>query len=123
MAGKADAQGRYRIGSRPGVRFRITAYPPDGVPYLIREVRDIKREDGALVKQVDVSLPRGVLVRGRVVESGTRAPIADAAVQYVPARTNNPNATRDIVTRWQGIQLSGADGASRSLYCRDQGRY
>ena len=58
-----------------------------------------------------MSLPRGVLIRGRVVESGTKAPIAGAAVQYVPERGNNPNATNDIVTGWQGIQLSGKDGA------------
>ncbi|HEY3964109.1 MAG TPA: carboxypeptidase regulatory-like domain-containing protein [Planctomycetaceae bacterium] len=111
LAGKADARGRYRINPLPGVRFGITAYPPDGVPYLIREIRDIRHRDGALVKQVDVSLPRGVLVRGRVVESGTTNPIAGVAVQYVPETRNNPNVADDIVTGWQGIQLSGMDGA------------
>jgi protocatechuate 3,4-dioxygenase beta subunit/beta-lactamase regulating signal transducer with metallopeptidase domain len=111
LAGKADARGRYRINPLPGVRFGITAYPPDGVPYLIREIRDIRHRDGALVKQVDVSLPRGVLVRGRVVESGTKNPIAGVAVQYVPETRNNPNVSDDIVTGWQGIQLSGMDGA------------
>ncbi len=99
LPGKADAQGRYRINPHPGVRFWITAYPPDGVPYLvgIRKIRDINRNDGALVKQVDVSLPRGVLVRGRVVEAVTKSPIGGAMILYVPERRNNRNVTDDII--------------------------
>ncbi len=111
LAGKADARGRYRISPLPGVRFGITAYPPDGVPYLIRQIRDVTHRDGALVKRVDVSLPRGVIVRGRVIESGTKTPIAGAAGQYVPESRNNLSAADDIITGWQGIQLSGTDGA------------
>jgi hypothetical protein len=111
LAGKADAQGRYRINPHPGVRFGITAYPPDGVPYLTRKIREITHKDGALLKQVDVTLPRGVLVRGRVVESGTKTPIAGAMIQYVPETRNNRNVDDDIITGWQGIQLSETDGA------------
>jgi len=111
VAGKADVQGRYRINPLPGVLFGVTAYPPDGVPYLARQIRDISRKDAALVKQVDVSLPRGALVRGRVVESGTKKPVAGAAIQYIPERFNNPNAKADIITGWLAIQLSGEDGS------------
>lgn len=111
LAGKADAEGRYRINPHPGVRFGITAYPPDGVPYLIRQTRDIARKDGALVKHVDLSLPRGVLVRGHVIESGTKAAVAGAAIQYIPESFNNPNAKDDIITGWEGIQISEESGA------------
>jgi protocatechuate 3,4-dioxygenase beta subunit len=111
VPGKADAEGRYRINPNPGVRFGITAYPPDGVPYLIRATRDIKHKEDSFVKRVDITLPRGVLVRGQVVESTTKAPVAGAAIQYVPERTTSDNAPNDVVTGWQGIQLSGVDGA------------
>ena len=111
VAGKADVHGRYRINPYPGVRFGITAYPADGMPYLVRQITDITRKDGALVKQVDVSLPRGVLVRGHVVESGTKRAVAAAAVQYIPESFNNPNAKDDIITGWQGIQPSEESGA------------
>ena len=37
VPGRADEQGRYRISPHPGVRFGVTAYPPDGVPYLARD--------------------------------------------------------------------------------------
>jgi hypothetical protein len=111
VAGKADAQGRYRISPNPGVRFGITAYPPDGVPYLIRETPDIKHNEGSFVKQVDITLPRGVLLRGHVVESATKAPITGAAIQYVPERTTRAKAPSDVITGWQGIQISGENGA------------
>jgi hypothetical protein len=110
VAGKADAQGHYRINSNSGVRFGITAYPHDGVPYLIREIRDIKHKEGSVLKQVDIALPRGVLVRGRVVESATKAPVAGAAIQYRPERAARAKAPEDVVTGWQGIQLSRENG-------------
>lgn len=110
VAGKSDAQGRYRINPNPGVRFGVTAYPPDGAPYLVRRVTSIHWEDGATLKQVDVNLPRGVLVRGKVVETDNGEAVAGATIQYVPETTNNPNTADDILTGWQGIQLSDGDG-------------
>jgi beta-lactamase regulating signal transducer with metallopeptidase domain/protocatechuate 3,4-dioxygenase beta subunit len=113
VAGKADASGHYQISPYPGVRFRIIAYPPAGVPYLARETpfgKEIRWQATDRIKQVDVSLPRGVLVRGRVVEAGTGAPVAGASVQYIPESVNNDFDSDEILTGWQGIQLSEADG-------------
>jgi protocatechuate 3,4-dioxygenase beta subunit len=110
VPGKADAEGRYRIHPYPGIRFGITAYPPDGAPYLTREMPPVDWEDAATVKKVDVTLPRGVLVRGKVVEAGTDRPVAKATIQYVPEETNNPNDADDILTGWQGIQISNEGG-------------
>ena len=110
VPGKADAQGRYRISPNPGIRFGVTAYPPDGTPYLTRELPAVDWDDAAKVKQVDVTLPRGVLVRGKVLESTSGAPVAGATVQYVPEDANNPNDADDILTGWQGIQLSNERG-------------
>ena len=110
VPGKADAQGRYRISPTPGIRFGVTAYPPDGAPYLTRRLPEIDWDDAAKIKQLDVTLPRGVLVRGKVVESENGVPIAGATVQYVPEETNNPNYADDILTGWQGIQISNDRG-------------
>ena len=110
VAGKADSQGRYRVNPNPGVRFGVTAYPPDGAPYLVRRVTPIHWEDGATLKQVDVNLPRGVLVRGKVVETDNHEAVAGATIQYVPEANNNSNTADDILTGWQGIQLSDGDG-------------
>ncbi len=113
VAGQADDKGRYRINPRPGIRFGLTAYPPDGVPYLAYQTpfsESIRWKSGERVKQVDLTLPRGVLVRGRVVEAGTGKPVAGATVQYVPESFNNPHHSDTILTGWQGIQLSDQEG-------------
>lgn len=113
VAGQADDKGRYRINPKPGIRFGLTAYPPDGVPYLARETphsNALRWETGDRIKQVDLTLPRGVLVQGKIVVAGTEVPVAGAAVQYIPESSNNPNASDDILTGWQGIQLSDLEG-------------
>jgi hypothetical protein len=110
LGGKADADGKYRICPEAGVRFGLQAYPPSGEPYLIRTIRDLRFEDGETTKRVGLTLPRGVLVQGTIVESGTNAPIVGAAVQYEPERKNNPHVRSEIVTGWQGIQLSDKQG-------------
>jgi beta-lactamase regulating signal transducer with metallopeptidase domain len=113
IAGSADENGHYRINPRPGIRFGLTAYPPEGVAYLGRQtppgdsLRWAARER---IKHVDLTLPRGVLVRGRIVEAGSETPVAQAAIQYAPESSNNPNASHDILTRWAGIQLSDQEG-------------
>ncbi len=113
VAGQADEQGRYRINPKPGVRFGLTAYPPAGTTYLARQTplsKAIRWEAGDRVKQVDITLPRGVLVRGTIRDAGTGEPVAGAAVQYRPQSANNPNVSDEILTGWQDIQLSNEEG-------------
>lgn len=112
VAGKADDKGHYRILPKPGIRFGVTAYPPDGTPYLARQTAQegIRWEAGDKVKQVDVTLPRGVLLKGKIVEAGTATPVANVTVQYVPQRHNNRNVADDILTGGQAAQLSDQNG-------------
>jgi hypothetical protein len=125
LAGQTDAAGRYRINPHPGVRFGIHAYPPDHTPYFAFQT---DRSKGLVwnasdrVAQVNIKLPRGILVRGTVVEAGTDTPVAGAAVQYVPERDNNPHATDDVVTGWQAIQLTDEQGKFETTIFPGPGR-
>jgi hypothetical protein len=110
VAGQADDQGRYHIRPYPGIRFGITAYAPDGMPYLSRTLPKIEWEEATMRKTADVKLPRGVLVRGNVMELQSAAPVVGATIQYVPEKANNPQYAEDILTGWQGIQLSKEKG-------------
>ncbi len=112
VAGTADAEGRYRISPNPGVRFGVTAYAPDGTPYLARKTPfddAIRWRAGDRVRQVDMTLPRGVLVRGKIVEAETGEPIAGASIQYLRG-SDNPDTSDDILTGWQAIQVSNEQG-------------
>ena len=107
--GKTDDQGKYRINPEAGIRFGVTAYPARGEPYLAKTIPDITWGAGLKSKTVDIALPRGVLIRGRVLDKESNAPIAGVNVQYAP-KGNNPNNSDDIITGWQCIVRTGEDG-------------
>ena len=92
----------------PAQMFFITAYPPDGEPYLVFE-KEIELKDGKLPSKIEVALPRGVLVRGKVVETPSGKPVAGAGIQY--EECNNPNAKEGILTGWNATVISNAEGA------------
>jgi protocatechuate 3,4-dioxygenase beta subunit len=107
--GKADANGRFRINPFPGNYFEIKAYAPDGAPYLA--LRKLIQWPKATVKQqVEIQLPRGVLVRGKIIEAGSGAPVAKASLQFVPRTANNPNLQKDLLTGWENTIVSDDDG-------------
>lgn len=107
VEGSTDAQGRFRLSTTRGDQFALWAVPPDGTPYLIRRMRPIAWTESDREKQIDVTLPRGVLVRGTVVEADTGAAVAEALVRYVPEQANNPDHADDIFPEQS---VSGPDG-------------
>ncbi len=75
---ETDAEGRARINSWPAdSTYDVTAYPPEGQPYLIAKGR-VDWPKGALEQTLNIALPRGVLVHGKVTEEGSGKPIAGA---------------------------------------------
>ena len=122
LAGKANEKGEYQISANPGIRFGVAAYPPDGAPYLVRQINDISWEHGAKSKVVDVALPRGVLIQGKVLEEGSDTPIAGASVQYHAEEANNTNKSDSILTGWQDIHLSDNEGRFHIVVLPGPGR-
>jgi hypothetical protein len=109
----------------PGTHFGVTAFPAAGVPYLARQTtldKKIVWQAGDISRQLNVSLPRGVLVRGKVVELGSNAPVSGAAIQYEPEYSNNSNISDDIPTGWQTLQKSNALGEFQICVLPDAGR-
>jgi RNA polymerase sigma factor (sigma-70 family) len=84
LVGESDDMGRFRVKTRePGTELRITAIP-GAVPYP-PYVKNIKWPPGATKQTVDLALPRGVLLRGKVTEQGTGKPVAGARIHdYAP---------------------------------------
>jgi RNA polymerase sigma factor (sigma-70 family) len=122
--GRVDADGRYRLRLPPGISYRVYAYPPEGAPYLTWQW-NLSWAEGESTRERTAALPRGVEVRGQVVEEDGK-PIGGAAVLWMrdPAlktpTTPNPLAVRrfpesqlnalmysDVAT------LAGADGRFR----------
>ncbi len=108
--GVANQQGRYRIHPIRGNVFHVTAYPPDSSPCLIVK-QEFDWPKGAASHKVDLALPRGVLIRGKITEMGTEKPVVGASIQYYPRRDNVIKPFRDVITSGSAAVLSDSDGA------------
>jgi RNA polymerase sigma factor (sigma-70 family) len=85
--GKTDTEGRYSINLYVGDTFTVDAFAPAGEPYL-----GVRREGswpaGAAKKELEVALPRGVFVQGKV-EAGSK-PVDQASLYFLPQQEDNP---------------------------------
>ncbi|APZ95359.1 M56 family metallopeptidase [Fuerstiella marisgermanici] len=113
VQGTTDEHGRFRINAKPGVRFRITAYPPEGSAFQIRTLDDLKWDSGESSKNIEIKLAEGQVAHGAVVNAVTKKPLSGAFVQYIPDELHNKNSTSGVVTGWQGIVQTTADGTFR----------
>jgi RNA polymerase sigma factor (sigma-70 family) len=110
LGGKADAEGRFRLNPNAGKWFTVSAHAPEGEPYLALEQR-FKWPAGKVSKQLDLKLPRGVLVRGKITEADSGKPVKRAAVQYYPLSEADSRPPKGLISGWQGTEVSKADGA------------
>ena len=78
---QTDDTGRFRANPSPGDRFIVHADPPRGQPYL-SVYKDFRWPKGSVEHAIDLVLPRGILVRGKVTEQGSGKPIAEARVIF-----------------------------------------
>ncbi len=79
---ETDADGRFRINPTSGDGYNVRAYPPAGQPYLSIMQR-FEWPKGAIEHSLDLDLPRGVSIHGKVTEEGSGQPIAAATVRFI----------------------------------------
>jgi RNA polymerase sigma factor (sigma-70 family) len=109
---RTDADGRFRLPSagRGGVTLEVFA--PAGEPYLSVYHR-VEFPKGTVKQEVTITLPRGVLVRGKVNEAGSGKPVAGAGVQFWPRQTDDPNRPKNVFTGWHHSEVTAEDGTFR----------
>jgi RNA polymerase sigma factor (sigma-70 family) len=82
---KADADGRFRISIFSGQFSKgdvgVHAWAPDGELYMPAS-QGVHFDKGVVRREVELALPRGVPIRGKIVESGSGKPVAGAFVTY-----------------------------------------
>ncbi len=117
---ETDAEGRTSVNSWPADRtYGIIAFPPEREPYLRASGR-IDWPKGALEQSIDLALPRGVLIRGKVTEEGSGKPVAGATVDFMP-RTEQPNQNDEgilAVTTSDGFFQLGVKPGPGYLFIR-----
>ncbi len=102
---RADGQGHYTINPTPGGYVHVSACAPPGQPYPIPQV-GFTWDKGAVRKELDVRVPRGVLVRGRVTEAGMDRPLPGSSIQFIPIRGRD-----EVVYGWFATEASREDGS------------
>jgi RNA polymerase sigma factor (sigma-70 family) len=82
---KADADGRFRIsifsGQHSNGDVGVHAYAPDGELYMPAS-QGVHFDKGVVRREVEIALPRGVPIRGKITEAGSGKPVAGAFVTY-----------------------------------------
>ncbi len=112
---RADRQGRFRINPYSGDEFMFQIFPPDGQPYLSRDI-ELPWPKGAVRKEVDFTLQRGVPIRGRVTEEVRQ--VAGASIRRFAFKP-----PRDLVDGLASSVASGEDGSFRLTVRPARGTY
>lgn len=115
---RADDEGRFRVNPSPGSYFRVSAFAPPGAPYLTIQ-KELAWPTGADEQALDIELPRGVLIRGKVTEVGSGMPVANATVMNHPrlaaARAHGQ------VAGWAAVVPTSGDGSFEIAVAPGQG--
>ncbi len=108
--GQADARDRFRINLFPAEAFSVDVFAPKGSPYL-GVVRRGEWNKGAVKHELEIKLPRGVLLRGKVVEAGSGKPVDQASLYFRPQAENNPHRRDDLLVPSYYPVVSEPDGS------------
>ncbi|HJZ93179.1 MAG TPA: hypothetical protein VKE40_20040, partial [Gemmataceae bacterium] len=81
VEGRTDGQGRYRLRPFPGSRVTVSVHPHAGEPYpdLVQEIEWPK---ASARLEADMSVPRGLLIQGKVQDSKSGRSVPGAVVHY-----------------------------------------
>jgi hypothetical protein len=112
---QTDADGRFRVNPSSGDKFYVAASAPAGQPYLGTS-KGFEWPKGAIEHSLDLSLPRGVMIRGKVTEQGSNHPVAGASVYFNPRRGNDYSSHGGGRAKTLADGSFGLAGASRPGY-------
>ena len=87
---RTDAKGCYRVSGHSAEKYWTAVYPPEDSAYLAARDKNRNWPAGAKFLEKNFALDKGRIIRGRVIDTDTKRPIAGAAVAYRP-RGSNPN--------------------------------
>ena len=103
---EADAEGRFRANPLSADSYSVRATASDGQPYL-NTSKSFAWPKGAVEYPVDLALPRGALIRGKVTEEGSGKPVAGSRINFHAFRQSTGNQG-DLLVEYTA---TGSDGS------------
>lgn len=107
---RADATGAFRMRLPVGASYNIEALAPDGAPY-VGIARELIWPKDALRHELELSLPRGALVRGVVTDADNGLPVPGAHIQFRPL--DGAVIAPELLTGLSNPAVAGVDGSFR----------
>jgi RNA polymerase sigma factor (sigma-70 family) len=107
---RADAGGRFRIHLPEGDSYSVEAVAPDGAPY-VGIGRELRWPEQSTRQELELPLPRGVLIRGVVSDASNGKAIIGAHVQFRPL--DDAVLPTETLTGANSPTLTGEDGSFR----------
>jgi RNA polymerase sigma factor (sigma-70 family) len=122
----ADADGRFKVPLYPATDdpwlgdmrdVTVIAYPPRGEPYQGAS-KEVDFPKGVVKREVELSLPRVALLRGKLTEAGSGKPVEGAYVAY------NGDEAQAVVSGADGsFRIGAPPGGGRLLVVHPSGEY
>jgi RNA polymerase sigma factor (sigma-70 family) len=106
---QTDEDGRFLLRYAGRSATTLMVYAPEGEPYL-NVYHRVEWPKGAVKQEVTVTLPRGVLVRGKVTEAGSSKPVAGAGIQFKPRDDGDPQRPKNLLGGWYE-EITRQDGS------------
>jgi RNA polymerase sigma factor (sigma-70 family) len=106
LDGVSGVDGRFRLRPPLGGKTILEIHPPVDSPYLA-VCKEVVWSEGVVQQTLALSLPRGVVVRGQIVDQDSR-PVAGASVQF-----GSVASRPDVIEGRYRIVVVGKDGRFR----------
>jgi RNA polymerase sigma factor (sigma-70 family) len=106
-----DVSGAFRVRLLPGQSYAILAYAPDDAPYLPIRKR-LEWPEGETGQRLEIELPRGVMIEGKVTDRSTDRPLPAIRARFVPF-PGECAKLGPILVGACGMSCSGGDGHFR----------
>jgi hypothetical protein len=113
---RTDAKGSFRLHPFPGEHVSMLVYPRADEPYMIGQhsFRWTKNH----IYNVQITLRRGVLLQGRIMEEGSGKPVPGATIRFHARTVNHPILSRrrngeTVIAAHLANTASAADGTFR----------
>jgi RNA polymerase sigma factor (sigma-70 family) len=108
---KRGDDGHYRLQPLAMSKTVVEVHPPADSPYLA-VCKEVDWSEGVVRQTLAVALPRGVVVRGQVVDEDGR-PVVSASVQFISPPYGNPAYRPDVLQAYYRIVRTGEGGRFR----------
>jgi RNA polymerase sigma factor (sigma-70 family) len=108
---QADEKGRFRVRLYPTDAYSAEVFATPGEPYLNVHLGGTSWPKGAVKHEIEITLPRGVLVKGKLTEAKSGEPIDQARLYFLPQYENNPQRRDNLVVPSYYPVYSAADGS------------